>query len=62
MDALGIDREEIEKTIREGMKWKEDIEEKWHALSAGIEVVFMKQEDNIIVITAYLNRAESPTL
>ena len=54
MDALGIEKQEVEKAIKEGMKWKEENAEKWHAQMAGTEAVFMKQEDNIIIITVYL--------
>ncbi len=55
MDALGFDREEIEKTIKEGMKWKESQSEKWHANRGGIECVFVKDEDIFYVITVYPN-------
>ena len=54
MDALGIEKRDIERTVKEGMKWKEENSEKWHAQMAGIEVVFMKQLKDIFVITAYL--------
>ena len=54
MDALGIGRRYIETTIAKGMKWKEKDSDKWHAQMAGIEVVFIKQENNFFIITAYL--------
>jgi len=54
MDGLGIDKNEIERVIKEGMKWKEKLGEKWHAQMTGIEVVFMKRDKNIFIITAYL--------
>lgn len=54
MDALGIEKQEVEKAIKEGMKWKEENTEKWHAQMAGTEAVFMKQEEAIIIITVYL--------
>ena len=54
MDALGIERREIEQTIMQGMKWKEQQNEKWHARMAGIEAIFMKQQDDFVIITAYL--------
>ncbi len=56
IDALGIEKREIEQTIKRGMKWKEEISEKWHAQMVGIEVVFMKEDNNLIIITAYFIR------
>ena len=53
IDTLGIEKRDVENAIRKGMKWKESNSEKWHAQMAGIEVVFMKQERNIFIITAY---------
>ena len=55
IDALGLEKKEIEKAVKEGMKWKEEDSDKWHAQMAGIEVVFMKQFNDIFVITAYLS-------
>ncbi|MEK6828125.1 MAG: DUF4258 domain-containing protein [Nanoarchaeota archaeon] len=54
MDALGIGTRDVERAIKEGMKWKEKGSEKWHAQMAGIEVVFVKQDKDWVVITAYL--------
>ena len=54
IDSLGIEKRDIEKAIKEGMKWKEKDNEKWHAQMAGIEVVFIKQIKDIFIITAYL--------
>ncbi len=54
MDAYGLGRTEVEKIIREGMKWNEEQSEKWHARMAGIECVFLKQESSLFVITVYL--------
>jgi len=54
MDALGIERSEVERTIKTGMKWKEEQIEKWHARSAGIEAVFIPQENDVMIITVYL--------
>lgn len=54
MDALGIEKSEVERTIICGMKWKEEDEDKWHAQMAGIEAVFMKQNKDLFVITVYL--------
>lgn len=56
MDALGILKKEIENTVIRGMKWKEEDTEKWHALMTGIEVIFIKQEQDFMIITTYLNR------
>ena len=53
IDTLGIEKREVENAIKKGMKWKEANSEKWHAQMAGVEVVFMKQEKNIFIITAY---------
>ena len=48
-----MDIEEVEKVITQGMKWKEEDSNKWHASMAGIECVFIKEEDAIFVITVY---------
>lgn len=53
IDTLGIEKREVENVIKKGMKWKESNSEKWHAQMAGIEAVFMKQEQNIFIITVY---------
>lgn len=53
IDILGIEKRDVENAIRKGMKWKESNSGKWHAQMAGIEVIFMKQEGNIFIITAY---------
>jgi len=58
MDALGILKSEVESAMRRGMKWKEEKSEKWHAQMGGIEIVFMKQENNFVIITIYLARRE----
>ena len=54
MDALGIDKEEINSVITKGMKWKEKNTEKWHARRFGIEAVFLKNNSDIFIITVYL--------
>ena len=54
MDALGIEKEEVERTVKKGMKWKEKDTEKWHTQMAGIEVVFIKQNEDFFIITTYL--------
>ena len=54
IDALGLEKREIEQTVKEGMKWKEKDSDKWHAQMAGIEVVFVKQEKDLFIITVYL--------
>ena len=54
IDALGIGRRDVERTVTAGMKWKEKDSDKWHAQMAGIEVVFMKQDKDFVIITAYL--------
>ena len=54
MDGLGLEKREIENIIIKGMKWKEERNDKWHAQMGGIEVVFMKEENNFIIITIYL--------
>ena len=58
MDCLGIEKEEVDKIILKGMKWKEKDTEKWHANMAEIECVFMRKEEGIFVITVYLNGGE----
>jgi len=54
MDALGIEKSDVENTVKKGMKWKEEDTPKWHAKMAGIEVVFMKQAKDLFIITVYL--------
>ena len=54
IDALGIEKRDLEQTVLKGMKWKEKDSEKWHAQMAGLEVVFMKQNKDFFIITAYL--------
>lgn len=54
MDSLGIEKRDVERTVKEGMKWKEEGNEKWHAQMAGIEAVFVRQSSEIFVITVYL--------
>ena len=58
MDAFGIERKEIENVVRKGMKWKEDKEDKWHALMNNIEVVFQKSNEIIFIITIYRGERE----
>ena len=53
MDGLGVNKSEVESAINKGMKWKEKDSEKWHAQMAGIEIVFMKEENNFFIITVY---------
>ena len=53
MDALGIEKRDVEETVRRGMKWKEEKSGKWHAQMAGSEVVFVKQDKDLFVITVY---------
>lgn len=55
MDGVGISQKEVEEVLRKGMKWKENNTKKWHASMAGIELVFMKEEDDIFIITVYEN-------
>ena len=57
MDALGIEKSEMESVITKGMKWKEKHIEKWHASIRGIECecVFLKKENLMFIITVYEN-------
>ena len=55
MDGLGIERTEVDKIVKQGMKWKEKNTEKWHAYMNGIECVFEKKENNLFIITVYKN-------
>lgn len=59
MDGLGVSKTEVQQVIAQGMKWKEKDEEKWHAQMAGIETVFMKEDENWIIITVYRAGRES---
>ena len=56
MDGFGLTRKEIEIVIKMGMKWKEQNRDIWHANMGETEVVFKKVEDNIFIITVYINR------
>lgn len=59
MDALGIEKSEVESVISRGMKWKEEKrEEVWHAVMSNLEVVFTKSDDLIVIITLYQSRRE----
>ncbi|MBI5001862.1 DUF4258 domain-containing protein [Candidatus Woesearchaeota archaeon] len=58
MDGYGLDIEEVETALKQGMKWKEHDTEKWHANMAGTECVFVKEEDTLFVITVYKNMGE----
>ena len=51
MDALGINKSEVENVTIKGSKWKEDAV--IHSKMGGIEVVFKRVENAIIVITVY---------
>ena len=53
MDSLGVERKEVEETVRRGMKWKEEKTEKWHAQMASIEVVFIKDNSDYYIITVH---------
>ena len=53
MDGLGITKRDVEQSIQKGMKWKEEHENKWHARMANIEVVFSKDENELVIITVY---------
>ncbi len=59
IDADGLEREEIESVIKKGVKWKEDNREIWHANMNEIKAVFAKNEQNLVVITAYAARREN---
>jgi len=50
MDCLGIEKEEVEKVLIKGMKWKEEKIEKWHANAYGIEIVFVRNDEEIFII------------
>ena len=54
MDALGIEKKEVERIVAQGMKWKEEDSDKWHAQMAGVEVVFTKRNKDFFIITVYL--------
>ncbi len=53
MDGVGVSKEEVKQILAQGMKWKEREEEKWHAQMMGTEVVFMKEDETITIITVY---------
>lgn len=58
IDGYGIDLSEVERTVKQGMKWKEEETEKWHANMAGLECVFTKEGVYVMVITVYLAGGE----
>ncbi len=58
IDAYGLDKDEVERVIKKGVKWKEDGREVWHANMGGSEVVFVKNEESIVIITVYAARWE----
>ena len=53
MDGLGIEKDDAERAITTGMKWKEQGAAKWHARQAGVEVVFVKQRNDFFIVTVY---------
>ncbi|MBI4450372.1 DUF4258 domain-containing protein [Candidatus Woesearchaeota archaeon] len=53
MDGLGISADEVESVITQGMKWFDAGRSHWHAQAAGVEVVFAKQDNALIVVTVY---------
>lgn len=53
MNLYGIERMEVVAAIKQGMRWKEKKEEKWHSRMMGIEAVFTIEENTIFVITVY---------
>ena len=42
-----------QRMCKSGMRWKEGKNEKWHAQMPGLEVVFMKQNGDLFIITLY---------
>lgn len=57
-DALGIGKDEIETIVKKGVKWREEKRSVWHASMANTEVVFMKNNGNVVIITVYEARWE----
>lgn len=53
MDGLGVSKDEVKQIITQGMKWKEQQTEKWHAQMLGTEVVFTKDDSATTIITVY---------
>jgi len=53
IDRYGLDLDEVEKLVKQGMKWKEQHCNKWHATMAGLECVFVKDGETVFVITVY---------
>ena len=58
MDGLGIEKSDIERAIKEGMKWKEEQTDKWHARHSNIEVVFVKSDTATVIVTTYFAGGE----
>ncbi len=56
IDKYGLDTMEVERVIKQGMKWKEN--NKIHASMAGIECVFIKEESILFIITVYMEGAK----
>lgn len=53
MNLYGVECAEVDATIKQGMKWKEEKNEKWHSRMMGIEAVFTIESNTIFVITVY---------
>lgn len=53
MDGFGLDKKEVQSIVSRGMKWKERDREIWHARMMGTEVVFGREEQDIVIITIY---------
>ncbi len=58
IDAYGFEKDEVESVLRKGAKWKEEGRGIWHANMGGIEVVFAKSDQEIVIITIYAARWE----
>ncbi|MAF34761.1 hypothetical protein CMO91_02860 [Candidatus Woesearchaeota archaeon] len=52
-NALGLDGATVRRVIHKGMKWINH-GGKWHANMEGTEVVFVRKEERILVVTMYL--------
>ena len=56
MYERGISPGEVKKVVETGMKWfvkNEGLEGRWHCKRGNIEIVFEKQDEDVLIVTVY---------
>ncbi|MBI2445030.1 DUF4258 domain-containing protein [Candidatus Micrarchaeota archaeon] len=48
-----IEESEIKSVVAKGQKWFSEADGRWHASMGGIEVVFEKREESILIVTCF---------